>query len=274
MYQFIIDNSFSVTHLLEYRKDRTFYNIFLNHKKIASMYVTVKKYDGEWNITIIGNQDTYNLLHHTYEFLINRYHFEKVIYVGKNVIVKNSLKELAFYPKGQILQRVTDPYRLLCKKNTFDEEGLIIRQDNTDVIPFGLFRSKEKGCGWIATYNFLQYNKKNPDIYTVSSSLSEKDIFFNALGESIFKLYDFLKEEFPVHFYSLPNSYLCKKIRNSECGILLYYHKHGAHFTMYYKINENEYRFVNAIYGKKIILTPAEFMEKYTILHFASVICM
>ena len=57
-------------------------------------------------------------------------------------------------------------------------------------------------------------------------------------------------------------------------GILLYYYKHGAHFTMYRKIDLDKYQFINAVYGRKIVLTPEEFMKKYTILHIGTIIYM
>lgn len=272
MYKFIRNNRLFPNHILEYRKNRQFYDVYLNDKCVASFFVAVMEHDGELNITSIETEDLYNLIYHVYEFVINRYRFEKVVYKGDNVEIRHTLSKLAFYPKGKILQRVTDPYRLLCKKGTFDEEGLIIRQDYTDVIPFGLFNSKDKGCGWISAYNLLQLNHLNPEIYTVTSSLSKDDLFFSAMGESVFNLYLYLKKIIPVKFATLPEKLLCKKFCNSNQGILLYYHKHGAHFVTYRKVNENEFEFINAVYGRKIRMSIEEFMKKYTILHFGTII--
>ncbi len=272
MYKFIRNNRLFPNHILEYRKNRHFYDVYLENKCISSFYITVNDHEGELNITNIDSENVYDLVHHVYEFLINRYRFEKVIYKGSNQDLRRVLSKLAFYPKGKILQRVTDPYRLLCKKGTFDEEGLIVRQDYTDVIPFGLFNSKDKGCGWISAYNLLQLNHLNPEIYTVTSSLSKDDLFFSAMGESVFNLYLYLKKMIYVKFATLPEKLLCKKINASKQGILLYYHKHGAHFVTYRKVNDTEFEFINAVYGKKIKMSIEEFMKKYTILHFGTVI--
>lgn len=272
MYKFVKNNHLFPSHIINYRRNRDFYAVFVEDKKVASFYITIHEHDCDFEITYLDYSDMYELFNRIYQFIINRYRFEKVIYKGNKKEVRHILLQLAFYPKGKILQRVTDPYRLLCKKNTFNEEGLIIKQDNTDVIPFGLFNSKDKGCGWIAAYNLLQINHFNPEIYDITSTLSKYDLFFSAFGESVFSLYAYLKKKLDVRFASLPEKLLVKKINDSREGILLYYHKRGAHFTMYRKVNENEYEFINAIYGKKIILSAEAFMKKYTIMHFATII--
>lgn len=272
MYKFVKNNHLFPCHIINYRRNRDFYDVFAEDKKIASFYITIHEHECDFEITYLDYSDMYELFNRIYQFIINRYRFEKVIYKGNKKEVRHILLQLAFYPKGKILQRVTDPYRLLCKKNTFNEEGLIIKQDNTDVIPFGLFNSKDKGCGWIAAYNLLQINHFNPEIYDVTSNLSKDDLFFSAFGESVFSLYAYLKKKLDVRFASLPEKLLVKKINDSREGILLYYHKRGAHFTMYRKVNENEFEFINAIYGKKIILSAEAFMKKYTIMHFATII--
>lgn len=272
MYKFVKNNHLFPSHIINYRRNRDFYAVFVEDKKVASFYITIHEHDCDFEITHLDYSDMYELFNRIYQFIINRYRFEKVIYKGNKKEVRHILLQLAFYPKGKILQRVTDPYRLLCKKNTFNEEGLIIKQDNTDVIPFGLFNSKDKGCGWIAAYNLLQINHFNPEIYDITSTLSKYDLFFSAFGESVFSLYAYLKKKLDVRFASLPEKLLVKKINDSREGILLYYHKRGAHFTMYRKVNENEFEFINAIYGKKIILSAEAFMKKYTIVHFATII--
>ncbi len=272
MYKFVKNNHLFPSYILEYRKNRHFYDAFVDDQKIASFYITVNEHDGDFEVLSTDYDNIYDLLNRMYQFIINRYRFEKIIYKGNKKDVRKVLSQLAFYPKGKILQRVTDPYRLLCKKNTFNEEGLIIKQDNTDVIPFGLFNSKDKGCGWIAAYNLLQINGFNPEIYDVTSSLSKDDLFFSALGESVFNLYAYLKKKLDVKFASLPEKLLVKKMNSSTEGILLYYHKRGAHFTMYRKVNDTEFEFINAVYGKKIVLSAEEFMKKYTIMHFATII--
>ena len=274
MYQIIKESQIFPNHVLEYRKDRYFYYVLLDGKRIASFHITINTRVGSLSVKLQDVDDLYELLNRIYQFLINRYRLEKVTYSDSNKEIREELKKLSFYAKGKILQKVTDPYRLLCKKGTFDEEGFIVRQDNTDVIPFGLFNSKDKGCGWIAAYNLLHLNQINLDIYDVSSCLSQSDFFFSAFGESVFLLYKMLKEKLPVKFLSHTEKYICNRIRSSDCGILLYYYKHGAHFTMYRKIDLDKYQFINAVYGRKIVLTPEEFMKKYTILYIGTIIYM
>ena len=48
-------------------------------------------------------------------------------------------------------------------------------------------------------------------------------------------------------------------------GIIMYFHNRGAHFVAFYRENEEDFRFLNAIYGREShILTMEEFLRDHS----------
>lgn len=215
------------------------------------------------------------MLKETKEFLIKEYKPKKLIIRPTVKTMFPYLKNQGFYPIGLSFQYIVDPYRLVMNDKVFDEEGFIIDQGKLEIIPYGLFNSKDKGCGWIATYNLMHALDKNPRITDILSSLTKYDPLFEALGTSIFTINRYLKEKGIKLNYTIgSNKKIASTIENSTHGILLYYHRHGAHFTMYRRLKSGKYEFFNVVYGRKVVMSPVAFMKKYTFIKACQLIYM
>lgn len=99
MYQIIKENQIFPNHVLEYRKDRYFYYVLLDGKRIASFHITINTRVGSLSVKLQDVNDLYELLNRIYQFLINRYRLEKVTYSNSNKEIREELKKLSFYAK-------------------------------------------------------------------------------------------------------------------------------------------------------------------------------
>lgn len=192
---------------------------------------------------------------------------EKIVFVGSDDDLKERLFRQLFVQEDGYLVRTVEPYRYLIPNTAFDEEGFIVNQAQTENIRFGFLSSKRNGCGWISAYNLLKLNGKEHTIEDTSTSLSYQNLLGEVFGESVYRLYAYLRKEgLPVRITHALKAICLRNMNRSSSGIMLYFHKKGSHFVTYRKVSDGRYHFYNAVYGDRTtVLTPEEFTKKFTI---------
>lgn len=213
----------------------------------------------------LRKQEFHQYLDLVSEFFTKRKEFKRILYLGK--LHKILLNSHLYFQKGSIYQRIIEPWRDVIDNSAFDEEGYIINQDKTEVLPFGFTNSKRAGCGWIAAYNLLKINHREKTMNETFFGLSEYHILTGEVfGQNIYLLYYWLKKQgLRVHMTHLSQKACIEQMKNSSSGILLYYHKRGSHFTTYKKLEDGTFKLYNAIYGKQNhISTMEEFIQKHS----------
>lgn len=223
---------------------------------------------------------TRKVLFHTAALLINRIivrdHPERILYKGSDAETIRALKHNLFFPKGKVLQRLVEGYRYAVKDSVFDSEGYIIHQGLTEVLPFGFFSSRDKGCGWIAAYNILKMNGMERTMFECADEIGSDDFLGELFGHSIYGLYAWLKKQgLDVHMTHMVKEMCLQRIKSSACGIFLYFHRRGSHFVAYRKVGDNLFRFYNAVYGRdNLEMSVEEFTKVYTVSPVSNLIWM
>lgn len=202
------------------------------------------------------------------------YQADRIILLSPQSGMKRALNACLFYQRGHDYMYVTESWRKELPDGVFDEEGYIINQGLMEKIPFGWFNTKDKGCGWIAAYNFLRLTEKEKTMEECAHGLEKHAPLGEVAGQEETLLYFWLrKQEIPVRMTLHLNSFALKAMHESEAGILLYQHSHGAHYTAWKNLHDGHAQFYNAIYGKENhIEKPETFLKKNALFPFASCI--
>ncbi len=203
--------------------------------------------------------------HHSSCFITNVSDDSEVCHILENCLFKKKM--------NQYIYRV-DPIRNQISNRAFNENGYLINQGLLNDIPFGNYSSKDKGCGWIAAYNLLRMNGTDMHLSKVIHGLDESAIFHEVMGENVFRLYHFIKNNHlnSTLEFGLQKS-IVQKIEKSNSGILLYSHKHGAHYVAYQKVGDHLFHFYNGIYGKRNDIQSIEkYLNQYALFSFQFVI--
>ena len=169
---------------------------------------------------------------------------------------------------------IVEPYRLQLENDVFDERGYIINQGKMESIPFGWFNTRDKGCGWIAAYNLLKLNGKTKLMKDVLDGLKRFAFIGNLLGQEKISLYFWLKKQgLNIHMSAGTNTKIIKKMCASKSGILLYIHRHNAHYVAYEVCKDGRIHLYNAVYGKRNhIMTASEFLSEHSFIPLSSLI--
>ncbi|MCH4222386.1 MAG: hypothetical protein LKF62_03245 [Solobacterium sp.] len=201
------------------------------------------------------------------EFLTVKFHPAKFLTCTDQRELIQALKHHLFYPKGKKLQRVVEPWRSALADYVFDGRGYIINQGEMKQINFGMFSTREKGCGWISAYNLLKMNNLEHTMKDTARGLDRHAFLGELLGQDIMSLYFWLKSQgLNVQVTPYGRNRVLNAMKQSSSGILLYTHTHGAHYTAYHKEPDGKYHFYNAVYGMRYQIMDGEaFMEKYTV---------
>ena len=215
-------------------------------------------YDGKHNAYVDAafheNADDEQIRHGfsaAFNEAIRRFHPAVIYSASKDPRFRRIYPGMLFFPQGQVYKRVIEPWRYQIRDNCFDREGFVINQGGMDALPFGLFSTREKGCGWIAAYNLLKLCGREQTMEETASGLARFDITGEMFGENIFKLFLYLRSrKIPVKF-ALGRKAGEKALRNSRYGIVLYSRGKGSHYVSYRMIDSgNEIYIFNAVYGK------------------------
>ena len=188
----------------------------------------------------------------------------EILTIPADPAARQILTESMFYPKGTLYRRAVEPWRYLLKDSCFDREGMLINQGAVTAIPFGLKRSSENGCGWIAAYNLLKLNGREQTMEETVRGLSWLNLG-KLQGENIFNLALYLRRKgLPVRL-AVGRSAVVRAMKNAQSGILLYSTKLlHAHFVCWKKADHGKCCFYNAVYGRTEYLNdPETFLKQH-----------
>lgn len=202
------------------------------------------------------------------------YHADRILLLSPQENMKRALNACLFYQRGRDYMFETEEWRKKLPDAVFDEEGYIIDQGRMEMIPFGWFNTKDKGCGWIAAYNFLKLIGKERTMEACAHGLEKHAPLGEVAGQEETLLYFWLRKQgIPVSMTPHLNRLALKTMQNEEAGILLYQHAHGAHYTAWKNLHDGHVQFYNAVYGKvNHVIKPETFLKKNTLFPFASCI--
>lgn len=225
----------------------------------------------------------------TFSFIIHKdvdfYCFSEILNLFTNFMIKKfkviklkikkenvnkyykSFYECMYYEYKEYLIRSVEAYRYLIDENAFDNKGFIINQSKLKIIPFKMFKTDKKGCGWIAVYNFLKIIHREKTIKEVSQNVSKYALFFGAIGQDIFTiLYYLRKNNINVFLTPIFKRQCIRDIKMSKAGIILYIHSRGSHYVAYKNLGNGKCLLYNVVYGKENhIMNIEEFYKKYSI---------
>ena len=205
---------------------------------------------------VLDRLDTYAFIERNYTVLVLRIH---------NEILQDKMKGHGFLHTGNTYCKVKDPVCTYLSDKSVNPHGYIIHQGQLS-IPFSIYTIKEKGCGFIATYNLLRtlHIPFSPEHLL---HMFEEHLRFKGKFGISFRRIQSVLETYGVSSHVLTGK---KEILSkATTGILLYFHSQGAHYVMYTKLG-TRYRFYNAVYGKREdIRTMKAFIDSQALFRFA-----
>lgn len=213
-------------------------------------------------------EDLYRLLLQMNAMMIRTCHPHRIYCTPANRMIREILSNQLYYQKGRKWQRLVEPWRYRVEDNVFDEEGFIIHQGKMEELGFGLFNTKERGCGWIGAYNLFRLYGHEITMQEASKALSMYDPTGKVFGQDVYTLYFWLKRRgLPVHLTVFSRRAVVEAMKKSQYGILLYIHRHGSHYTAYEKVGENSFHFFNAVYGRtRMVMSAEEFLAQHAVM--------
>jgi len=157
-------------------------------------------------------------------------------------------------------------------ETAFSEDGYLIDQSKTGSVSFGCERSDRCGCGWIALFNLMRALGRPVTCLQARDAMEKHSLFQGRLGTNPLTLRAYLRRQKGI----LPRIAILSKTRAAQraalcrCGIVLYIHKHGAHFVAFIKETEHTFRFLNAKYGDPtLVMTMEGFLKRFAALPLA-----
>ena len=200
---------------------------------------------------VLDRLDTYAFIERNYTALVLHIH---------NEILQDKMEDHGFLHTGNTYCKIKDPVCTYLSDKSVNPHGYIIHQGQLS-IPFSIYTIKDKGCGFIATYNLLR-TLHIPFLHMFEEHLRFKGKF----GIS------FRRIQLVLETYGVSSQVLTGKkeiLSKATTGILLYFHSQGAHYVMYTKLG-TRYRFYNAIYGRREDMrTMKEFIDSEALFRFA-----
>jgi len=198
------------------------------------------------------------------EDLMRKFHPKRLVIQSCDALTMEALKGHRFYFRNRVWVRRTEPWRRLVSDRVFDSKGLIINQSLMTALPFGAFNTKDKGCGWIAAFNLFKLCHHEKTMQEVAEGLSSTSLLGERVGQPIQGLMYYLrKNDLPVKIAPVSQRLIIKKMKDSSAGILMYRHKHGAHYAAYETLDNGEIRFYNSVYGRiNDHTTPEDFFKQ------------
>ena len=206
------------------------------------------------------------LLHHAFSITANHvirtFHPKRIRTYSSDPRIKRIAPMSLFYPKGRIYMQEVEPWRYKISDSCFDPEGYIIHQGLMTPLPFGWFSTKDKGCGWIAAYNLLKLCGREQTMQETAEGLSSWGIAGEYFGENFFLLVFYLyRLGLPVKT-AYGKKGAIAMMKKSRCGILLYSHERGSHYSAYRVRSDGSCYFYNVIYGRSgYIQNPESFFK-------------
>lgn len=217
--------------------------------------------------------------HSAFEIIsvIDEFFFKRRIQILKikNVSLDASIFiQHGYEDMGEYFVKTREEWRNHLPSRAFDSQGYLINQGMLRNVPYGSYNSADKGCGWISVYNLLKGLKVNVDPQQIRERLSRKAFFKGLMGTRILEIMRILKDRgYPAKVVLGTRKRLIKKA--DERGILLYFHRSGAHYVAYQAIQERVFVFYNAVYGRENdVMTMEDFMGKHFVFPLNFVITL
>ncbi len=224
-----------------------------------------------FDLSGLNDEDLNDIMPGIINQIIRTDHPLRIYTAEENERIRQVLMRNSFSVNGELLYMNVEPWRYRVEDRVFDEQGYIINQGQMDRLPYGAFSTRTRGCGWISAYNLLKYTGRPMTMQKIAEELEKRSFTGNVLGTNGIVLYRWLKSKgLPVRMVHLSRKRCAEKMNDSECGILLYVHRRGGHYTCYRTNGNGTLHFWNAVYGKKNLDTDADtFLAKYTFLPFS-----
>ena len=179
----------------------------------------------------------------------------------------NKIRELRFGKK--VKPDVIDPA-------AYSQDGYLINQGKLSGVRYGKKTTKETGCGWISSYNFLKHMGRPMDPLKVAYDLEGTLLWGGRIGSNPLAVWWYLWRK-GFHFrLALTRGGMERLVRRSfrehhghVVGVLGYIHRKGAHYTTFLWEEGSagaveELRFLNAVYGvENHRLTVRDFFQKH-----------
>lgn len=247
----------------------------------SNRFVYGERLDG--NTVLIQIKEEYSdyedlraFLDYSKESAYRTYQADRILLLSPKSDLKQALNACLFYQRGQDYMHVTEPWRKELPDAVFDEEGYVINQGLMEEIPFGWFNTKDKGCGWIAAYNFLKITGHEKTMAECAHGLEKHALLGEAAGQEEMLLYLWLRKQGLSIGMTPPwNGAALKAMQERKAGILLYQHARGSHYAAWKRMPDGNVQLYNAVYGKQNhIVMPETFLKKNTLFPFASCIYM
>jgi hypothetical protein len=134
-------------------------------------------------------------------------------------------------------------------KDSFSKDGFIINQGTIIDVSFGDYKSCDKGCAWIAVYNYL--------LLTGRIKITEKDYMPFVVADTVEK-YIKLNGKYgcwplgvikTLSDFNRPCKLVYSEKKMPDVGIVFYVHTKAAHYVAFQKQEGGKYRFFNRYYG-------------------------
>ena len=212
------------------------------------------------------SQELSSILSHAFSVAANHvirtFHPTKIRTYSTDPRIRRIAPLSLFYPKGRIFQREVEPWRYEISDDCFDQEGYLIHQGLMKPLPFGWFSTREKGCGWIAAYNLLKLCGREQTMQETAEGLGRWGLAGEYFGENFFLLVFYLfRKGLPVKT-AYGKKAAIALMKKSRCGILLYSHGKGSHYSAYRVRSDGSCYFFNVIYGRRgYIQNPESFFD-------------
>lgn len=148
-------------------------------------------------------------------------------------------------------------------------DGYIINQSYLSDIRYGCRYSDYNGCGWIAAYNLLKCCGRRVEPSELIAN-AEKCLYLRGIfGTDPFRLRRMLNKKYSLGL----KLRLTRGADLGNCGILFYFHRHGAHFVAYTQeppdCGAGVYRFFNASGAALHLETAPSLLKRKGLLHLA-----
>ncbi|MEE3488606.1 MAG: hypothetical protein VZT48_10955 [Bulleidia sp.] len=213
----------------------------------------------------LSTRKTARMIARLSEQVTKEFHPERILVYFLDRVPYHAMNENAFFQKNRYFQKIIEPWRYAVKDVCFDTDGFLINQGLMQDIPFGLFNTKSKGCGWIAAWNLLKINGKEMRMWDCARGLGRLNPMGEAFGQDLVSLVYWLRKQGLDVKIAVGKRACIKAMQESNSGIFLYSHEKGSHYTSYEKVGKNRFHFYNAVYGTTDYERSAEvFMQERT----------
>lgn len=139
----------------------------------------------------------------------------------------------------------------------------IVDQRELCRVKYGGYMSDYDGCGWIAVYNTLLTLGETPDRDALISDFERHGLVLGGkLGTNAFYVRRYLKKRGYICRFFLRGKKLRRCADSFDAGILLYLHRHGAHYISVRPLGDGKLQVFNDIMGSQDDVREADALAR------------